>query len=357
MKKTAAIFLAIIVILILLFIGSNAEQQRHLYVSPDGSDGQDGSLGNPLRTLQEAASRAAAGTIVHVRGGVYEEGLVVQHSGTESEPVVFRAYEGEEVVLSGADFESREGDTALVAIEDQNYVEIRGFTLQDLTTELADETVMGIFVSGSSSHIVLGGNRVRRIGTQSAEGNAHGIAVYGTGAMTDITVIDNVIEDLTLGASEALVLNGNIDGFEITDNVVRRCDNIGIDLIGHEGVSPEMDYVRNGIVSGNEVYEISSFGNPAYGNDYSAGGIYVDGGKDIRIENNEVHHNDIGIEASSEHAGEFAERIEIVGNAVYENIYTGIAIGVKSAPVTNAIQIINYNCMSINTQSVESMVS
>ena len=295
----------------------------------EGNDEQDGTLNSPLRTLNQAAAVATAGTTVHVREGIYAEKLIVQHSGTKSGPIVFKPYQDEEVVLSGAGLDSKEGDTALITIEDKNYVEISGFIVQDLSTDLKDETVMGIFVTGSSSHILLDNNRVQRIETQSAEGNAHGIAVYGTGPMKNITIINNTVEDLKLGASEALVLNGNINGFEITDNVVRRCNNIGIDLIGYEGVSVDekYDYVRNGIVYGNEVYEISSYGNPAYGNEYNAGGIYVDGGKDIKIEKNTVYQNDIGIEATSEHAGKSAENIEIVNNTVYENFYTGIAIG------------------------------
>lgn len=145
---------------------------------------------------------------------------------------------------------------------------------------------------------------MQRIETHADDGNAHGIAIYGTDTVKDINVVNNTLEDLKLGLSESLVLNGNIDGFKVENNIVRRSDNIGIDLIGYEGVSHDekMDYVRNGIVKNNIVYEISSYGNPAYGEDYSAGGIYVDGGKNITIEKNTVYKSDIGIEATSEHA-------------------------------------------------------
>ncbi|GAA3328692.1 hypothetical protein GCM10020331_073690 [Ectobacillus funiculus] len=78
--------------------------------------------------------------------------------------------------------------------------------------------------------------------------------------------------------------------FKVTYNILRRNDNIGIDVIGFEGVSPveAFDQARNGIISNNTVYQISSYGNPAYGNQYAAGGIYVDGGKEIIIERNKV---------------------------------------------------------------------
>src|SRR3546814_2484589 len=61
--------------------------------------------------------------------------------------------------------------------------------------------------------------------------------------------------------------------------------------------------LRDGLVRGNEVWNVDSYGNPAYGNDRSADGIYVDGGRDILIEGNTIHDVNIGIELASEHAG------------------------------------------------------
>ncbi len=115
----------------------------------------------------------------------------------------------------------------------------------------------------------------------------------------------------------------------MTKNVVRDNDNIGIDLIGHEGIaqSKKDDYVREGVVSENRVYRTSSYGNPAYGKEYNAAGIYVDGGKNLTIEKNLVEASDIGIEVTSEHAGRYAEDVIVRQNDVRRNIYTGIAIG------------------------------
>lgn len=140
---------------------------------------------------------------------------------------------------------------------------------------------MGIYVTGSSKAIRLQQNHIHHIQTNAKNGNAHGIAVYGTGAMKDIRIQQNTVENLKLGASEAVVLNGNIDGFDISKNIVRRNDNIGIDVIGYEGVATnkKYDYVRNGTITANTVSNISSYGNPAYGKNYAAGGIYVDGAK------------------------------------------------------------------------------
>lgn len=330
MKKIYFILLSAAVIMIVFVLNNiNDKQNQAIYVSLNGNDQNDGKKSKPFRTLKKAASEANAGTTVLIRKGTYNEKLAVKYSGTKSKPITFKAYNKEKVVLSGKDINEVEGDTSLVTIKNKNYVTISGLIIQDLSTDLADETVMGIYVTGSSNHITLENNNVQRIETHADDGNGHGIAIYGTGTMKDINILNNTLEDLKLGSSESLVLNGNIDGFKVEKNIVRRSDNIGIDLIGYEGTSNDkkVDYVRNGIVKNNQVYEISSYDNPAYGGDYSAGGIYVDGGKNITIEKNIIYKSDIGIEATSEHAKKYADNIKIINNIIYDNFYTGISIG------------------------------
>ncbi|WP_340373404.1 right-handed parallel beta-helix repeat-containing protein [Peribacillus sp. FSL E2-0218] len=330
MKRIILMFLAAAVIMIGLVLNhAIAKKDKAIYVAVNGDDQSAGTKSKPFRTLNKAASEAKAGTTVYIRKGIYNEKLVVKHSGTKLKPIIFRAYKTEKVIISGKNSKDVEGDTSLITINNKNNLTIKGLMIQDLTTDLSDETVMGIYVTGSSSHITLEHNHVHRIKTRAADGNGHGIAIYGTGKMRDINVLGNTVEDLKLGFSESLVLNGNIDGFKVENNIVRRNDNIGIDLIGYEGTSTDKnaDFVRNGVVKKNRVYEISSFGNPAYGEEYSAAGIYVDGGKNIAIEKNTVYQSDIGIEATSEHPGKYADQINITNNTIYHNFFTGISIG------------------------------
>ncbi|WP_458463197.1 right-handed parallel beta-helix repeat-containing protein [Paenibacillus sp.] len=167
--------------------------------------------------------------------------------------------------------------------------------------------------------------------------DAHGIAIYGTEhpqALRDIIIKDNELYDLTLGSSESLAVNGNVDTFALLDNTIHDTDNIGIDLIGYEGTSEDdtYDQARNGIVRGNEVYDITSNNNPSYGIDLpndsnAAGGIYVDGGKDHIIDQNRVYRSDIGIEVASEHGGRSTSNITVRDNLIHSNRLTGIAMG------------------------------
>jgi fibronectin type 3 domain-containing protein/regulation of enolase protein 1 (concanavalin A-like superfamily) len=73
------------------------------YVAPTGSDSNFGDLARPLRTIQEAANRAAPGDTVLVRAGVYREAVTVPRSGTASAPITFKPYNNEVVTVSGAD--------------------------------------------------------------------------------------------------------------------------------------------------------------------------------------------------------------------------------------------------------------
>ncbi len=304
-----------------------AASKQSFFVAEDGDDENDGSIEEPFQSLEKASEQATPGTTVYIRGGTYYESIKVKHSGTKANHIVFQAYDGEEVIISGEKIEDTEEETALVSIIDKSNITIKGLTFTNLSTDLADQTVMGIYVTGNSSHITIEDNTVRNIETYHDDGNGHGIAVYATEAMKEIIIKGNLVENLKLGASEALVLNGNIDGFNISHNTVRNNDNIGIDMIGYEGTSKENDFVRNGTVESNIVYNNSSYGNPAYGEEYSAGGIYIDGGRNITVDQNTVHHNDLGIEATSEHHKKYAINIDLTNNTVYENNYAGISIG------------------------------
>ena len=163
-------------------------------------------------------------------------------------------------------------------------------------------------------------------------GNGFGIAVYGTNAKTPITdlIIDgNEVHHLKTGSSESLVVNGNVTNFRITHNVVHDNNNIGIDVIGFERTAPDpaVDQARDGVVSGNLVYNITSRGNPAYRNDESSDGIYVDGGTRILIEQNVIHNVDFGIELASEHKDRATSYITARNNLIYHCHTAGVSIG------------------------------
>jgi hypothetical protein len=80
-------------------------------------------------------------------------------------------------------------------------------------------------------------------------------------------------------------------------------------------------------VSGNIIYNITSYDNPAYGKSYSADGIYVDGGTQIVIERNLVHDTDLNLELASEHSGKVTSFITARSNLIYYANSVGVSIG------------------------------
>src|SRR5437868_6957221 len=73
------------------------------FVSTTGSDDSRGTLDQPFRTIQQAANLAQPGDSVFVRGGTYRETVKPTTSGTASAPIIFKAYNNEQVTVSGAD--------------------------------------------------------------------------------------------------------------------------------------------------------------------------------------------------------------------------------------------------------------
>lgn len=72
------------------------------YVGGTGaSDNNPGTATQPFATIQKAASVAKAGDIVNIRGGTYRETITPSTSGTSGSPIIFRADNGANVIISG----------------------------------------------------------------------------------------------------------------------------------------------------------------------------------------------------------------------------------------------------------------
>lgn len=306
------------------------------YVATTGNDANPGTLSAPWKTIQKAANTAVPGDVVCVRGGIYKEVVVINVSGSaDGGTITFKSYPGETAILDGKSLKVPSGWGPMILIQNKSYITIQGFEIRNYKSAAKAHSPIGIFVTGYDDHIQLVNNVIHDMGTTfngKNGGDAHGIAVYGTDApnsIHNVVIEGNQLYNLKLGSSESLVVNGNVDGFTITNNIVHDNNNIGIDVIGFEGKSPDptLDQARNGKVIGNTVNNINSYGNPAYGKERSADGIYVDGGRDTLIERNIVHHTNLGIELASEHAGRATSNITVRNNFVYSNTQVGIAIG------------------------------
>ena len=303
-------------ILFILFILINYNKifihGKTIYVTQDNT--------GDYSTISSALDVLSQGDTVIIKKGIYNESINLPVGGTKND---YLAIIGEDnVIIDGSNL----NEEHIIHIENKSYVVIKNLEIRNTPNA---ETPVGIFVTGGGENILIENCKVHNINITQTD--AHGIAVYGNSAnpIKNIIIRGCEVYNNKLGSSEAVVLNGNVDGFVVENNVVHDNDNIGIDFIGFEGVGPteDIDQARNGVCRGNIVYNISSKDNLAYNGDMSADGIYVDGGKNIIIERNKVYACDYGIEVASEHLDKVTYSVDVRNNLIYNCNNSGIAFG------------------------------
>ncbi|MCL2828692.1 MAG: DUF4832 domain-containing protein, partial [Oscillospiraceae bacterium] len=140
-------------------------------------------------------------------------------------------------------------------------------------------------------------------------------------SLRNVVIEGNHVHDGRSGWTETVVVNGNINGIRISDNLIHNSNNIAIDLIGWENGNNvveafEVNRARNILVHDNVIQGIhvinghqtyrrphANWGFPPgpMGNyDPCSVGIYFDSGYKGRIFNNFIFDVDIGISISSE---------------------------------------------------------
>ena len=315
--------------------------QTNYYVSTTGSDSNNGSISTPWLTIQYGVSQLTPGDTLNVKAGTYNGKIDLTISGTVGQEITVRNYNNDNVIISGTTLLDYE---YLLKIENTNYINIKGLKFQDYQKLDA----IGIVVINSSNVSILN-NEFSNIDysstavgqTPNSSQNSQPIIVFGRdplNAINNLVINGNIIHNCETGWSECLSINGNIDGFEVKNNHIYDNTNIPIVAIGHEGEcsDPTLDQARNGLIKNNIIHDNPS----AYA---AAGGIYVDGGKSITIENNTSYNNDYGIEIGCENNGNApndpsASNITVRNNLIYNNKISGIALGGYNYPTSGKVE-------------------
>lgn len=317
--------------------------QNNYYVSPTGNNSNTGSVSSPWQTIQYALNHLAGSDVLNVMPGTYNEKITV--------PIDNITIKNDSSTLPVIDATGITTQNPVVYIGNRSNVLIDGLELRNNIQNDAQ----GILIEGSGANITVKNCVIHDIhfssnpnAAVSETTNAQGIIVFGTGSttpMTNLKLQNNTLYNCRLGYSEGIAVNGNVDGFEISNNTVYDLTNIGIDVIGHEGTSPSAanDQARNGIVRMNTVHHCVS----AYA---TSGGIYIDGAKRMVVEKNTSYRNGYGIEVGCEKTGATTDSIIIRNNVFYDNEISGIAMGGFDYPsgsgkVTRAL-IRNNTCLS-----------
>ena len=271
----------------------------------------------------------APGALFLLHGGIYPSlRFGPEWSGTAASPTVIRAAEGEKPVIHPDECPNRRVG---ILLNNVHHLTLEGLEVEGGTHGIGYESTR------EAGSLPLENVAIRDCVVHGIRGT-HGICVY---ARNDLAPVKNLtisgceVYDCQCGSSESVVLNGNIDGFLIEENLIHDNNNIGIDMIGFEGtakcpdpapgISPyAVDMARNGICRNNSVRNICTEGNTAYYRDgdfdHCAGGIYVDGGQNIEIYGNTVQCCDIGIEVATEHSPDDDPLFRVTGVRVHHNV-------------------------------------
>lgn len=297
----------------LLTIFSSTALAGDFFVSPSGNDGASGSKSEPWKSLQHAIDLLKPGDTAHAAVGTYNEKIHFKKSGAKDSPITLKA-DGA-AVISGAGIEGEN----IVLIESQSHIRLVGFEIRD-HQKARDGS--GVRVRGACAHIEIRNCRIHEIRGR----DAMGITIYGNAEtpISNLIIDGNEIFDCDPARSEALTLNGNVMDFQVTNNFVHDVNNIGIDFIGGEAwlAKNPGNVARQGICKGNRVERCRS----KYGGGYAAG-IYVDGGKDIVIEDNLVMECDLGIEIGAENKGTVTSGVTVKNNRLFRNDKAGLVFG------------------------------
>ncbi|MEZ6095451.1 MAG: right-handed parallel beta-helix repeat-containing protein [Pirellulaceae bacterium] len=310
--------LGLLLVIALSLTSVTTAQQNSVFVAPNGNDSNPGTLQQPFGSIQHALNTATKpGSRIFVRGGVYHERIEFVASGNARDGhIVLRNYPGETPILDGTGVAGQD----MVVIENLHHIRFLGFEIRN-NLNVTDGS--GIRVLGYGHHIELRDNTIHDM----RGSNAMGITVYGTStqqAIAQLFIYNNHIYDCEPAPSEALTVNGNVNRFTIANNLVHDVNNIAIDAIGGEvDINPNPNLVaRAGLIRDNIVYNAHS----SYGGGFGAG-IYVDGGRNIRIESNHVYNSDMGIEIGAENQGIITRNVQVLNNVIDHNDKAGIVFG------------------------------
>jgi hypothetical protein len=352
------------------------------YVSVSGNDTTgSGSVSKPWRSVAKAIEMAgvnfryfpvqllAAPVTVMLRAGTHYptgNGLFIGSvRGSNNQWFTIKNYPGESPVLNGSNISAK--FSALLSISSARMICIEGLKLTRMTNDSAlqyaapsvgtKDTRFGIIVSGQCSSIVIRKNEIydmawtRNAAKQklpSASDNLNPLVVLGTTdtAIRNIVIDSNTVYNNVPGYAEAVTVNGNVDSFSITNNLVFDNANIGIVAAGNYqwvvddvsfSVTAPNNYAKNGFIRSNTVYRnISPIAVSA--------GIYLDGSRNVVVEDNESYWNGTGISVGNEQYNSVSGYHTVNSNVLRENLSAGLFYG-----STNSTSWVEYCTVKNNT--------
>lgn len=307
--------------------GGTPSTAHTYYVAPTGSDSNDGT-GNPWLTLQKAANTVVAGDTVIIRSGNYAGfvmGWDTPQSGTESQPITFRADPG--ATITSRNVHTADG----IDLEGTSYITIDGFTI---TNGGGTITRAGIRVSSLSGT----GNIVRN-------NYIDGMGRWGIFTSFSENVLIENNTTINSIAEHGIYVSNSADNPIIRNNLTYGNSKAGIQI------NSDITQGGDGIVS-NALIER----NIIYNNGIPGGGsaINLDGTHEAVVQNNLLYNNhSSGIALFKGDAATGAKNNVIVNNTLVMAVDARWAININSGSTGNKL----YNNILFNNSATKGSIT
>ncbi len=302
-------------LLLILFFYAENYYAVNYYVSPYGSDKNDGSITHPWQSIQHGCNALQAGDTLFIRNGLYriKSGIRISNQGTQQKPVVITSFPGEKPVIDAKEFTTSNGKnvsqlhTGSIHIEDAAWVVIQG-------VQVNNSRSIGILVRDTTTHHI----EIKRCKTDESYGS--GIALWypkhSKVLACEIVRANNLnmrVDGTPLrreAPHEALTIAGATN-FEVAYNKLHLCFKEGIDC---------KEVSASGVIHHNIIHNMLRQG------------LYIDCWfgllHDVEVHSNIVYACEFGMAISGEGKGASMQNIRIHHNLFYNNRASGLFFGV-----------------------------
>ena len=274
---------------------------NNYYVAKNGSDGNTGTLVQPWLTLQHAADAMTAGDTVYVRGGTYNEQLVLDIDGTDGNRITFINYPGETPIIDGEDVPGVYDDIydGIVRIT-ASYTTFQGFEVKN------NAAGFGVMVYRSSA-----GANVDSVTVKACKiHDTYKSGIYSTSSYSGSGV---PLTGLVLDGNEIYLVNQG--GGETEEN---------ISCLHTDGAEIKNNYLHDNLQEGID-FKNGNNGGLIHDNliEDSSCAIYIAGYGDdeqtnMKIYNNILRDGVYGIVFGNEH-GDTLQQGDVYNNIIYNN--------------------------------------
>ena len=294
------------------------------HVALTGKDSNSGTAASPWRSLKYAGETAVAGDVVYIHAGIYHDRLVVRNSGTAGNPIVFRAYNNDVVIIETTETqlyaelnEAGLGRRWFGAVDfyNQSWVEFHGLRLRNVS--------LGSGFYGQKSHnIIIDNCKVDRSQNGGVNVLLDGVQIAASGEQADPQDKSkwNYSTNITIRNSEFTgCVNSDYTGWTEV-----------VSLEGVKGFEIHHNHMHH-----------NSAGDPA--NVFGGGGENIDakrGSSNGSIHDNYVHHSPrvgLYIEAWDD----LITDVALYNNEVHDCDHAGIGIGVENKGEIDGVQVYN----------------